>query len=129
SATISLVAPDGQVLTSDLAGAGQRILLSKGCALSSTAILAMRFPNRVKIAVGIEGWQRACEQFYELSVLPEALAAFKTGKVIAMHDVTEGGVMGAVYELCRAAGCGVRIDRAAVPVAEHTGRIAEVFGF
>lgn len=128
-ATFSLVAPADSILTSSKAGAGQSILVTKGCAISSTAILAMSFPQTVKNKLGPAQWQQGCEQFYRTSVLPDALAAAATGKVTAMHDVTEGGVYGAVYELCGAAGCGAIIHEPSVPIGGVSGSIADLFGF
>ena len=37
------------------------------------------------------------------------MIASKHGGVNAMHDVTEGGVLGAVWEMCGASGCGAEI--------------------
>jgi hydrogenase maturation factor len=38
------------------------------------------------------------------------------GTVHAMHDPTEGGLITALHELAEAAGVGLRIDKAAIPV-------------
>lgn len=46
-----------------------------------------------------------------------------------MHDVTEGGVLGAVGEMCGAGGCGAVIWEDALPVDEATARIAGLFDF
>lgn len=35
-----------------------------------------------------------------------------------MHDVTEGGVLGAIYELATAAGCGALIEANLLPVGD-----------
>ena len=42
-----------------------------------------------------------------------------------MHDVTEGGVLGAVYELAAAAGVGVHLDADKVPVLAETRAICD----
>lgn len=128
-ATFSLVAPSGSILTSDLAGRGQCIILTKGCAISSTAILAMSFPETTQHAVGQNGWQQLCEQFYKTSVLADGLAAYASGYIRAMHDVTEGGVVGAVQELCYAAECGATIRLRDLPISEPVQRVADKFGF
>ncbi|MBE3597259.1 MAG: hypothetical protein IMX02_00075 [Limnochordaceae bacterium] len=46
----------------------------------------------------------------------------------AMHDVTEGGLLGAVWEMAQASGCGVEIWEAAVPVREETRQVCRRFG-
>ena len=45
----------------------------------------------------------------ELSVVPEARLAVELGAT-AMHDPTEGGVVGAAWEMAEASGCGFRIQ-------------------
>ncbi len=128
-ATFSLVAPSDRIRTSNLAEAGQTIILTKGCAISSAAILAMSFPETVKHAAGTAGWQEACDLFWQTSVLAEGLAGGRSAYVRAMHDVTEGGALGAVRELCHASGCGASIQADRLPVSEAVGRIAQRFGF
>ena len=44
-----------------------------------------------------------------LSVLSEAAVAVRSG-VSAMHDVTEGGIFGALWEMAEASGVGLEID-------------------
>ena len=63
---------------------------------------------------------RARKMIDDLGVTEEAVAAFRTGRVHAMHDCTEGGLIGAVYEMSLASGVGFRIEEAAVPVAPET---------
>ena len=45
-----------------------------------------------------------------------------------MHDVTEGGVLGAAWEMAEAARCRVVIDRAAIPIHPATAEIAAALG-
>jgi len=46
----------------------------------------------------------------------------------AMHDVTEGGVLGALWELAEASGVGLRIYEDKIPVRPETQAICEEFG-
>ena len=45
-----------------------------------------------------------------------------------MHDVTEGGILGAVWEMCEIAGVGAEICFEDIPVTEVTKKISEHFG-
>lgn len=65
--------------------------------------------------------------FKEVSVVKEGLYAAAHGAV-AMHDVTEGGVLGAAWEMAEAARCRVVIDRAAIPIHPATAEIAAALG-
>jgi hydrogenase expression/formation protein HypE len=129
--TFTTVAPKSQILTSDAAKPGNALLLTKGGAISSAAILAMSFPETVRQKAGNEVYRLACESFYTTSSLPDALAAVGADRehsgVTAMHDVTEGGVLGAVYELISASGNGVKIYEDAIPVGEVQQSVCDIF--
>ena len=62
-----------------------------------------------------------------LSVLPESKIAVEHG-VAAMHDITEGGVFGALWEMGEASGVGLDIDLKAIPVKQETIEVCEFFG-
>lgn len=53
--------------------------------------------------------------------------AVKSG-VSAMHDVTEGGIFGALWEMAEASGVGLEIDLKKIPVRQETIEICEFFG-
>jgi len=48
--------------------------------------------------------------------------------VSALHDATEGGVLGALYELSTAADLGARVALERIPIAKETAEMAELFG-
>jgi hydrogenase maturation factor len=45
-----------------------------------------------------------------------------------MHDPTEGGVLGAIFEMISASGLGVEVDADAIPVRPETEQICRFFG-
>lgn len=109
------------------AKAGQDIVVTKWIGIEGTSIIAKekeeelrtRFSkNFVDTAKGFDAY---------LSVLPEAALAVKSG-VSAMHDVTEGGIYGALWELAEASGIGLEIDLRAIPIRQETVEICEYFG-
>ena len=61
-----------------------------------------------------------------LSVLPDSRIAVEHG-VSAMHDVTEGGIYGALWEVAEASGIGLEIDLKAIPIRQETIEICEYF--
>jgi hydrogenase expression/formation protein HypE len=126
--TMLLTAPLDKILLSSSAQAGNVIIVTKECALSSAAILAMSFPETVINKLGKEVYNTSCDLFYQTSSLPDALAAAATGKVTAMHDVTEGGVLGAVYEMAVASGLGLRVNNQALPVGRAQELVTSLFG-
>ncbi|HWK99473.1 MAG TPA: AIR synthase-related protein, partial [Parapedobacter sp.] len=120
------------LLTASSARTGDAILVTKQCALSSAAILAMSFPDTVRNKAGAEVYRLACESFYHTSALPDALAAVAdqngSRQISAMHDVTEGGVLGAIYELAVASGHGVLIENEKLPIHPVQQQICRIFG-
>ncbi|GAA0878862.1 AIR synthase family protein [Algoriphagus jejuensis] len=130
--TMFLQASADQILSSSQAQVGDVILLTKHAALSSTALLAMAFPQSVRDAFGTELQEKASANFWKLSVLPEALIASGTLKprqeLRAMHDVTEGGVLGALIEMADASGLGFRLEPDKVSVPEEVQKVADLFG-
>ncbi len=59
-----------------------------------------------------------------LSVIPEAKIASEWG-VSAMHDITEGGVFGALWEMGSGSGVGLDIDLKAIPIRQETVEVCE----
>ncbi|QEC78216.1 AIR synthase-related protein [Mucilaginibacter ginsenosidivorax] len=126
--TMLLTAPLPNILISHKARAGDVVLVTKDCAMSSAAILAMSFPETVKNKLGKEVYDQACGLFYQTSSLKDALTAAAAGGITAMHDVTEGGVLGAVYEMAIASGNGVSIDSDLLPLGTAQQAICGLFG-
>lgn len=129
--TLITIAPKNKILVSKSAKPGNAILVTKSCAISSAAILAMSFPEIVKKKAGIEIYRHACASFYHTSSLPDALIAVgknnEHSEITAMHDVTEGGVLGAIYEFAVASGNGAIIHNDKLPVAEVQAEVCNIF--
>ncbi len=93
---------------------GDKILLTKGVGLEGAFILAGDYPDYLsKEGVSPEALKEALGYQEELSVLPEGLLAADHG-VNSLHDITEGGLYGALQEVCSASGCGFHLK----PVSE-----------
>ena len=61
-----------------------------------------------------------------MSVRSEAAVAAKSG-VAAMHDISEGGIFGALWELGQCSGVGLEIDLKKIPIRQETIEICEFF--
>jgi hydrogenase expression/formation protein HypE len=129
--TFITVAPKANILTSASAQPGDVILVTKTCALSASAILAMSFPETVKHQAGTAHYQEACASFYHTSSLQDALSAVgkhhEHTEITAMHDVTEGGVLGAIYELALASGNGALVFNDQLPIGETQAVVCRAF--
>ncbi len=129
--TMFLKAPHHQIMTSNQAQPGDCIIVTKEVALSSTALLARAFPKMVRPKCGLDVQQQASENFWKLSVLKEGTTAAATlhpnSELHAMHDVTEGGVLGAINEMADASGCGFSVVVDKLPVSNEIRMVADLF--
>ncbi|EAZ81766.1 AIR synthase family protein [Algoriphagus machipongonensis] len=129
--TLITIAPESEMICATGAEEGDVILVTKSCAMTATAILGMSFPETVKNKLGTDVYESACQQFYQTSSLKDGLIAAgeseKFPEITAMHDVTEGGVLGAIYEMLIASGKGGMIENDLIPVGEIASQISKLF--
>lgn len=106
--------------------AGDDIVMTKWAGLEGTAIIAEDFPE---IAARLTDAQRIAARALsaQLSVVPEGRYAASHGAA-AMHDITEGGVLGACWEMAHLAGCGIVLERERIPVREETRALCAAAG-
>ena len=120
-------APSETVKTSS-AKPGDDIILTSGIAIEGTAILARESKTEL-LAAGISANEikRAADLLDTpgISVVKPARIATSTGQITAMHDPTEGGLAGAIYELAEASGTGVIIDEDQVLIHPETRTICQ----
>ena len=105
---------------------GDWVLISKEIGLEGTAILAYDREEWVSGQIDAATLALAKAQMNRLSVLEEGRIGAKVGFKY-MHDITEGGVLGACWEASRAMGQGVKIELEAIPLLPVTRKIAEIF--
>jgi hydrogenase maturation factor len=110
-------------VTSGDAQEGDAIMMTKTAGLEGTAELAREY--RFHTRVSASTLRRARRFVEQVDITKEAVASFGTGRVHAMHDCTEGGVLGAVFEMSLASGLGFMLEEAAVPVAPETREICD----
>ncbi len=105
---------------------GQDILVTKWIGIEGTSIIAKEKEQELKGHFS-ESFVETAKGFDQyLSVLPESRIAVEHG-VSAMHDVTEGGIYGALWEVAEASGIGLEIDLKAIPIRQETVEICEYF--
>jgi hydrogenase expression/formation protein HypE len=111
--------------------AGDRIILTKGVAIEGTAILAREMAGTLRRKVRPAVVRRAQRLLTNpgLSVVRDAQVALGAGRVHAMHDPTEGGLITALYELARAGNVGLRVWKEKIPVPPETQALAQALNF
>ncbi len=107
---------------------GDDIVMTKYAGLEGTSIIMQDFAAEAqKLLSDIEKAQAAYVED-SLSVVEEGIAAAGFCGTSAMHDITEGGVKGAVAEMCEASGLGATIYFSRVPVLDITKKLCEHYG-
>ena len=107
--------------------AGDDIVVTKWIGLEGTGIIATE-KEQLLLERFSKDFIKKAQSFKEyLSVVPEGMLAVKHG-VNAMHDITEGGVFGALWEMAEASGVGLEIDLLKIPVKQETIEVCEFFG-
>jgi len=108
---------------------GDRIVITKGPAVETTGLLAVLFPEKFIAAGGGSFQKEAAAVFSQMTVMEDCAVARKFHGVHVMHDATECGVWGGLYEMARAGGYGLRIEEDAIPVQPVIRKTAELFKF
>lgn len=106
---------------------GQDVVVSKWIALEGTAILAKEKEAELLARFSADFVRTAQEFSSLLSVVKDAAEAKKAG-VTAMHDITEGGVFGALWEIAEAGQVGLDIDLKKIPIRQESVEVCEFFG-
>ena len=105
---------------------GQDILVTKWIGIEGTSIIAKEKEKELleRFSQAFVDTAKGFDQY--LSVLPDSRIAVEHG-VSAMHDVTEGGIYGALWEVAEASGIGLEIDLKAIPIRQETVEICEFY--
>jgi hydrogenase expression/formation protein HypE len=130
-ATIIGIGELEEYVTPKLAKAGDKIIVTKGPAIEASGIFAAMFPQLLEKKFGSSFNKRAQEIFYKMSVVEDALTAVSVGirenGVTAMHDATECGVWGGLWEIGQSSGLGVRIEQDKIVMEDCVPEICDYF--
>ncbi len=101
------------------------ILLTKGTGIEGTAIIASEKEYELKNILSAKEIKDGKDMISMTSVVKEGLIASEMAK--GMHDVTEGGVLGAIWEVSELAGLGVIIYEERLNVVPVTSKICDFY--
>jgi hydrogenase maturation factor len=107
-------------------------VVTKGAAIEATALFGATFSDRLASEVGAEMAAAADALFDQMTVVPEARIAANYGLrdkgVTAMHDATEGGVIGGLAEVAAASQVGLHVELKAIPVRPEVRTVCNHVG-
>lgn len=102
--------------------AGDALLMTKAAGLEGTAILATDLADQLSAQINPDMLKRAQGSMNEISVVEDGLAAAGAG-ASGLHDATEGGIIGAAWEMAEASGLGLTLHSERVPIRVETRAI------
>lgn len=109
---------------------GDRLLVTKGVPIEATAVIGHEMSDELSPTFSREDIAAARNFLREpgISILEDARIAVSAGRVTAMHDPTEGGLITALWELAQASGRKLVFEPDAVPVPELSARLCRHLG-
>ncbi len=106
---------------------GDAIIVSKGPAIETTGLMAAYFPKYLEAEYGKEFVKSARDVYYQMSTVKDALIVASVGGASAMHDATECGVFGGLYEIASNSQVGMRIYTDKIILQEEVKKTCEFF--
>jgi hydrogenase expression/formation protein HypE len=103
---------------------GDEIVVTKLLCLEGTSIIVNDYLDRVQDVLTDEEIEIAKDYVNSISVVNEGLIAGEFG-VNSMHDITEGGVLGALWEIAEASNLGFKVYNDKMPISGVTKKICE----
>ena len=107
---------------------GMDVLIAGTVAREGTALLAWAHEEELKKRFPADFVEQAESFGSSISILQAARVAMQCGAA-ALHDASQGGIFGALWELCEGAGCGLTADLRKIPIRQETIEICEYFGY
>jgi len=101
---------------------GDLIYITKTAGIEGSGIIACDFTDELKSILTVDEIDEAKSLLDYVSVIPEGIIGGEVG-TSGMHDITEGGIFGAVWEMCTVSGNGANIYPERVPVLPVTEKI------
>ncbi|MFZ7119359.1 MAG: AIR synthase family protein [Eubacteriaceae bacterium] len=105
---------------------GDNLIMTKYAGCEGTVILFNDFEKELKAILDEDEIKQVKYLEKSISVIKEGILASKVG-VKEMHDVTEGGILGAAWELAEKAKLGVNINVDNISLLSSTVKISQYF--
>jgi hydrogenase expression/formation protein HypE len=106
---------------------GDCLIVTKKLAMEGTGIIVSERRDELAAILTEQEISESINMLDSVSVVADGLAAARAG-ASGMHDITEGGVLGAVWEMCELNGIGARIGEDTLPASDVTRKVCAHFG-
>lgn len=105
---------------------GDSLVMTKWAGAQGAAIMAKDHVEELTTRYNRSFLEQAKQSGADLSIAREVEIAKRIG-VTGMHDVSQGGIYGALWDVASAAGVGFEVDLAKIPIKQETVEICEFF--
>ncbi|RMG60090.1 MAG: AIR synthase [Deltaproteobacteria bacterium] len=130
-ATVISLGPKERYVTPRDARVGDKVIVTKGAAVEASGLFAVTFPEKISERYGEEFARKCQDLFYQMTVVEDALTAVQVGVrddgVTSMHDATECGVWGGLFEVAQASGVGMVVEKGEIIVQPEVEKICSLF--
>lgn len=116
----------GRAISTSGAKIGDDIIVTKSLCIEGTSIIVNDHYNKAKEVLSAEELEEARTYTEKLSVVKEGIIAGEFG-VNSMHDITEGGILGAIWEVAEGSGVGFKLYKDKLPITNITQKLCEKF--
>ena len=116
-----------RIVRSSGAQTGDDVIMTKWAGLEGTSIIAADNEKELADKLPREEIENAKSFVQHISVVEEGVIAGEFG-VNSMHDATEGGILGAAWEVAESSEKGIDIFIDKIPVQEVTRKISNIYG-
>ena len=104
---------------------GMDIVMTKAIALEGTSIIAKECGDELITHFPVDMIDKAVSFDEEILIVPEAMLI--RDMAVSLHDVTEGGIFGALWELAESSDVGLDIDVKKINVRQESIEICEYY--
>lgn len=112
--TAMAVGDHEEIIYPDGAEPGDTLLVTKGPGVEAVGLLSTLFPDQIPVDESTLAAAQA--RLDETGAVRDAEAGAAVDSVSAIHDATEGGLLGAFHEMAASAGVRFRIDTSRIPI-------------
>lgn len=116
----------GKAISTSGARLGDDIIVTKQLCLEGTSIVAHDYEEKINKILSPDEIQAAKAFSRRLSVVKEGKIAGEFG-VNSMHDITEGGVLGALWEMAKSCNLGFKVFQEKMPLSYLTEKLCREF--
>lgn len=123
---IGVMEDNKDMIQSNKALVHEDIVLTKWIGIGGIRNIIKQNKEQILSRYNIDFIDKAMGNKEDMSVLPEAEIAKKAG-VHCMHDVSQGGIFAALWDMAEVSGVGIDIDLRKIPVKQEIIEICEMY--